>query len=115
MAVIKKPLQVRFGRLVAANRKIAGITQAQLAEQSELAVDTIAKVETGATGASFDTIEKLANVLRVDPAQLFTPELQGQPFKRKAMTDLVAELGKLSDSELRWVTDLIRTALKPKQ
>ena len=108
-------LQTRFGRLLAANRKIAGFTQAELAERAELAVDTIAKLETGATGASFDSIERLSKALRIDPAQLFTHELGGLPFDRRAFTDLVAELAKLKEADLRWAADILEVALRPRR
>ena len=108
-------LKVRFGRLLAANRTIAGFTQAELAERADLSVDMIAKLETGATGPSFDSIERLAQALRIDPAQLFTHELAGSPYERRAFTDFVAEFAKLPEPDLRWLTDVVRAAMKPRR
>ena len=115
MVVKADTLRVRFGRLLAANRTIAGFTQAELAEKAELGVDMIAKLETGATGPSFDSIERLAKALRIDPAQLFTHELGGLPYDRRAFTDFVAEIAKLPEPDLRWAAEIVRAALKPRR
>ena len=75
----------------------------------------IAKVEGGSVGPRFEMIEKIARGLDLDPAQLFTDQLPVRGLERKALTDLVAELSRLSDSELRWVSDIVRAALKPRR
>ncbi|MDB5437881.1 MAG: family transcriptional regulator, partial [Caulobacteraceae bacterium] len=66
-------LRKRFGRLVLANRTRAKLTQQQLADRSGISVDMVNRIERGVTGARFPNIEKLAAVLNVDPAELFTP------------------------------------------
>ena len=65
-------LRKRFGRLLAAHRKRRALTQEALAEAAEVSPDTIAKIESGATGARFPVIERLTAVLEIDPAELFT-------------------------------------------
>ena len=65
-------LRRRFGRLLAAHRRRRGFTQEALAEAAEVSTDTISKIEIGATGARFPVIERLANALEIDPAELFT-------------------------------------------
>lgn len=105
-------LKKRFGRLVAVHRKHRGITQDALAEAIGMSVDMISRIEAGATGASFATIDKLATALRVDPAHFFTSELPGEAFDRAVLVDLTVRLGKLSDKDLRWIGSLIDVALK---
>ena len=61
-----------FGRLLAAHRRQRGLTQAELADQAGLSVETITKLEGGHTGASFLAIEPLADALEIDPAELST-------------------------------------------
>jgi transcriptional regulator with XRE-family HTH domain len=106
------PLKTRFGRLLAAHRKVAGMTQAKLAERSSTSVDMIAKMEAGATAPSFDTIDRLSNALSVDAAEFFTTELGGKPYKRRAFTGLVSELAKLSDADLKWLSGVVKAALR---
>ena len=108
------PLKKRFGQLLAAHRKRSGLRQADLADAARLSVDTIAKLETGATAPSFSSIERLADALKIDPAELFTYELAGKPFERRALTDLVAHISGLPDPELRWLEAIIKSALAPR-
>jgi transcriptional regulator with XRE-family HTH domain len=102
-------LKERFGRLVAANRRRKDWTQAELAEASDLSEDMVARLEKASVGVSFDTIEKLANALEVDPAELFSPTAN-KAKQRKAVLDLVSRLSAFSDDELAWVADLIKVA-----
>ena len=108
-------LKKRFGRLVAIHRHRADLTQSELAEQSGLSVDMVAKVETGATAPSFRTIEGLAKALRVDPAEFFTAELSGSHIRRPMLVDMTHRLAGLSDGELAWVRGVVEAALKPKK
>lgn len=108
-------LERRFGDLVRANRKRARLTQAQLAEKADMSVDMIAKIETGASGARFPNIEKLAKALRVDPGELFLPtSSQAGPINKGAFRELTVLLAALPDAELRWVKRVIEAALQPK-
>jgi transcriptional regulator with XRE-family HTH domain len=50
-----------FGQRIKQLRKEQGITQAQLAYESELSRIEIARLETGTRGASFETLLALAN------------------------------------------------------
>lgn len=108
----EKQLQQRFGRLVAGHRKRAGKTQEKLAEIAGVSVDMISRIEAGGTGARFPNIVKIANALDVDPAELFTSELLSGAAARAPLSDLVAKLGRLSETDLRWIDGLIDAALK---
>ena len=105
-------LRKRFGQLLAAQRKRRGLRQADLAEKADLSVDMIAKLETGASAHSFASIERLADALQIDPAELFTYELGGRPYERMALTDLVAKIADLKDPELRWLSGIVGASLK---
>ena len=104
-------LKQRFGQLVAAHRKAVGYTQFGLSTRAGISVDMVSKIEGGTSGARFATVEKLAEALGVDPAQLFSPDLGGKPFDRRALTDLVSDLSRLSDADLQWVRGIIKAAL----
>jgi transcriptional regulator with XRE-family HTH domain len=105
-------LQKRFGQLLAAQRKRRGLKQSDLSELAQLSTDMIAKLETGAAAPSFASIERLAEALKVDPAELFTYELGGRPYERRVLTDLVAELSRLSESELLRIRRIVKAALE---
>ena len=105
-------LQVRFGRLVAAHRKRQGYTQEQLAERAGVSIDTVRKLETGASGASFPMIEKIASALKVDPAELFSTEIPSGAINRGKFNEIGVKLAGLSTSDLAWTADLLDVALR---
>ncbi len=99
-------LKKRFGRLLAAQRKNAGFTQEGLAEAADVSIDTIAKIEIGATGVSFEMIEKLAATLRIDEGDLFA-----NLGRTKAGALISAKLSPLAEAELNWLKSIIDSAL----
>jgi transcriptional regulator with XRE-family HTH domain len=108
-------LKQRFGSLVVAHRRRHGWTQRQLAEAADLSDDMIARIEVATTGVSFDTIEKLAAALQVDPAELFTAQLPAGAFQQQPMTELVTTIAGLTNQEIVWLSDIVRAVLKPRQ
>ncbi|HVW56945.1 MAG TPA: helix-turn-helix transcriptional regulator [Rhizobiaceae bacterium] len=104
-------LRKRFGSLVAAHRRRIGITQEALADKAGVSVDMISKIETGATGARFPVIERLAEALGVDPAELFTIEIPGGAINRGPLIDLTTQLAGLSPGDLHWITGVVEAAL----
>jgi transcriptional regulator with XRE-family HTH domain len=66
-------LRARFGKRLRRLRRIADLTQEQLAEKVGVSADFISQVERGINTPSFDTIQKLAEVLEVDASELFLP------------------------------------------
>lgn len=105
-------LRKRFGSLVAALRRRIGITQEALAEKAGVSVDMISKIETGATGARFPVIERLAEALGIDPAELFTTEIPNGALSRGPLVDLTTQLVGLSPTDLRWITGVVEAALR---
>ena len=104
-------LRKRFGRLVAAHRRRRGLTQEKLAEAADVSTDTIAKIETGVTGARFPVIQRLADALKIDPAELFTTEIPSGALMRGKFGDISTRLARLSEPELEWVRTLLDVAL----
>ncbi|WBH16503.1 helix-turn-helix domain-containing protein [Sphingomonas radiodurans] len=90
------------------------MTQEALAQASELSVDMIGRIEAGATGASFPSIERLATALNIDPAQLFTTELAADATTRPVLAELTARLASLTDRDIKWVDQVLDAALKPR-
>ncbi len=66
MSDIKKKLGVRISQL----RMKADMTQAKLAEGADLSVDSISRIERGDRAPSLESLGKIAEALRVDPAEL---------------------------------------------
>ena len=108
-------LKTRFGSLVAAHRKRCGITQAQLAEASELSVDMISRIEAGSSGARFQTVEKLAKALGIDCAELFSADIPRSALSRPSLSAIHRRLAKESDDDLLWLDRIIDSILSRKK
>lgn len=67
-----------------AHREHRGLTRAQLAERAKVSRTTVYRLETGAVGGvDFRVLGKLAEVLEMDPADLFRPPPDSPPPARK--------------------------------
>ena len=66
----------------------------ELSGATGLGPDMISRIETGGTGASFSTLEKLGQALRVDPAAFFVATALPDSEKRTALLDITAKLAK---------------------
>ena len=62
----KKPENITFGKLVAELREQKGMTQKSLAKASDMAVQSIAKLEQGWADPVWSTVQKLAAALGVN-------------------------------------------------
>ena len=108
-------LMERFGRLVAAHRKRLQLTQADLADATGISVDMITRVEGGGSGVRFPNIQRLADALQVDPAELFTSEVPNGKLARPALNRVTARLAAMSDGDLQLVSELIDVTLKSRR
>lgn len=108
-------LRKRVGTLVAVHRRRRGLTQQRLAELTDMSPDMISRIETGGTGLSFPTIEKLSAALEIDPAQLFIVDHISGRDMRRPLVELTVMLAALSDNDLAWVSELLATALKTRR
>lgn len=108
-------LMGRFGRLVAAHRKRLQMTQVQLSDASGISADMIVRIEGGGTGVRFPNIQRLADALEVDPAELFTSDVPHGKLARPNLNRLTARLAALSDNDLQLVSELVEVALKPRR
>ena len=64
-------LRTKFGRRLRYLRRLRDLTQEQLAETVDISVDFLSNIERGVNAPSFDTLERLAEALQVDPRDLF--------------------------------------------
>ena len=89
-----------FGSRVRVLRSNQGLTQAQLADATQVSEEWIRRIERGATSPSFATIEALAEALGVRPEELFAI---GPP--RPDGDRLFDAIGGLSASEVKWLIE----------
>lgn len=108
-------LRARFGKLIAAHRRRCGMTQYQLAEAADLSPTMIVRIENGSSGARFPSIERLADALGVDPAELFTPGSNRQGRASAVRIEVDTQLAALTDNDLGWVNDLLTVALRSRR
>lgn len=99
----------RMGRIIKAVRKSRELSQADLAEQTDLSVPYISHIETGRSKASLETIVNIANVLNVTVDRLlcgnlnnsgdYAPELRElfsdcSGYEKSMIFDMASELKK---------------------
>lgn len=97
-----------FGKHVKSLRKARGLTQDVLAARSDLAADTIRRVEHGSFAASIETIRKLCGGLGLAPSTLFESFELGRSDARRELFDLFANLG---EAEILCLTPVVRTMI----
>jgi transcriptional regulator with XRE-family HTH domain len=105
-------LQKRFGGLVRTYRKDAHKTQEQLAEEAGVSVDMITRIESGATGVRFPNLVKIANALRVDPAELFAADIPKGTLAKGPFKELLPQLANLPDKDIERAVDVLKAVLK---
>jgi transcriptional regulator with XRE-family HTH domain len=64
-------LKMRFGIRLKSLRTERGLTQEQLADATELSIESISNIERGIFGPRFDNLEKIAAALNLEVMQLF--------------------------------------------
>jgi transcriptional regulator with XRE-family HTH domain len=69
MSDIKK----RFGKRLRKLRRNKELTQEQLADMMSVSLNFIGQIERGESAPSFETMQKMADVLEVDISELFLP------------------------------------------
>jgi transcriptional regulator with XRE-family HTH domain len=106
-------LRELFGTSLRQCRRARRLTQAQLAEATDLSLEMIGRLERGLTAPSLDTIAALANALQVAPAVLFGAEPTGITGKRRELLDRINTLlASSSDVELERVERVLAALLR---
>ncbi len=75
----KNDFATAFGHRLRQVRRLAGLTQADLAQCSGMSLEHLNKIERGAAAPSLATIEALHKALAVDPASFFLFPEDGEP------------------------------------
>ena len=64
-------LRKRFGQRILGIRRQKGMTQERFAELLDISVDFLSLIERGRNVPSFETLERMAKRLRMEPRELF--------------------------------------------
>lgn len=100
-------LKLRVGGRLREIRKSRGLTQERLAERIERSVDAVSALERGLALPSFETLEKLADVLDVPVRDFFDLEDEVSEARAKMLSSLVLHARALSDEDLEIALDQI--------
>ncbi len=76
-----------FGENLRKLRKEANLTQDELSEKLEISQKHLSKIETGSQFASAQLISKIANVLKINPSQLF--EVLDEKIPTKELANII--------------------------
>ncbi len=100
---------VNLGHAVYEKRKQLRMTQAELAERTEVTEQTIRKIEHGDGNPQLDVLSSLITVLKIDPDQIFFPEKNSGENAKKQLGLLLADS---PDEEVAELLPLVESLLK---
>ena len=92
-------LMYKLGVKIRTLRKVAGLTQEQLAEAANVSTNFIGYVERGQRALSIKTLERIAQALDVTPKDMF--EFTAGNVDEVHYEELLAELRKCTEADLR--------------
>jgi transcriptional regulator with XRE-family HTH domain len=110
----RRPASTRFGQNLRIARQASGLTQAQVAEASGIAVETVSRLERGhQVVVSLDLAEKLAKAVKIPLADLLGAMTFETPLdtERPMMGRIVSLLAPLDDEALADVYHGLRRLL----
>lgn len=98
-----------LGRRVAQLRRRAGLTQAELAERVKVSVETVSRLERGATVPGVETLARMAHAIGSEPHEVLQPPVdEGKRGTKARLTEEIAhELRKLRVEDLKLVRGLV--------
>lgn len=109
------PLRTIFGANVRQLRRQRGLSQATLAEQADISIDMVGRIERGQASPSFDTVEAIAAVLSVSATALVAGGdalLDTSNPRGNAVQRINGQLARASDAQLELIERLIAAALE---
>jgi len=94
-------LQEKLGSKIRELRKRRKITQASLAEKTDLSDNFIGLLERGKTSPSLESLEKIARALKVPVRELFEFETD-EPNKARLLAELNKKLKQKNKEDINW-------------
>lgn len=105
-------LEEQVGALVRHHRKRSGLTQSQLAEKVDLTPLTVGRIERGEAAPSFETLDRLSDVLAVDVRDFFgLGPFAAKDGRADPLVRLIERVSPLDESKLDWIDGLVAAAL----
>lgn len=101
----ERNLNYQVGKNIAKRRKALGVTQAQIAEELKVEVETISRMENGRISLSLDRVEQFAKLLKCTPIDLLRPPSSTDNDIVTIVADTVTSLAK---DEQKFILELIR-------
>ena len=98
----------RLGDCIYKKRKELKMTQAELAEKSDITEQTIRKIEHGEGNPQLDVLCSLITSLCLDPTEIFYPQCEEADPARKQLELLLTDC---SDDQLRDLLPVVEAAL----
>lgn len=109
-------LEEQVGSLVRHHRKIAGLTQAQLAERIGRQTGALTRIETGGAAPSFETLARLARELGVEIRDFFGTGVHAVAEEASdPLVGIINRLASLTADELTSVEIIIDASLRVSQ
>lgn len=105
-------LRRQVGAMVRHHRERTGITQAELGDWVGKSMETVGRIERGATAPSLALLEKLAEALHVDPRDLLGVGTHAaKTRKADPLAKLVDRLAGLSNEDIERADKLLAIAM----
>ena len=106
-----KETKTLFGKRVRALRKNKGLSQEELAEKTDISSKYLSRVEMGQHFPSIDTLDKLANALKVDLKDFFefAHEARSSRELREVLSGMLKEAG---EEKLRLLVKIVRAVIR---
>ena len=98
-------LMYKLGVKIRTLRKVAGLTQEQLAEAANVSTNFIGYVERGQRALSIKTLERIATALEVNPKEMFEFSENHEELFEEV---LLAELRKLTPEDIHMLSELAK-------
>ena len=106
-----KETKTLFGKRVRALRKNKGLSQEELAEKTDISSKYLSRVEMGQHFPSIDTLDKLANALKVELKDFFEFAHEGRSSRE--LREILSGLLKEADEEkLRLLVKIVRAVIR---
>ena len=101
----------KIGERIAQQRRLAGLSQARLAEKVGVAPETISRLETGAAVPSVESLVSVAGELQIELHELFRFRPEDGP-KERAIEKLLWVVSRRPAADVELVTALAATVFE---
>jgi transcriptional regulator with XRE-family HTH domain len=89
---MKTQVTQQVGMAIAQKRKLAGMTQQQVAEEIGVAVETVSRIETGDMSTTLKRLEQFADLFDCSVASFFHSSDSGSDELAMTLTDMIRTL-----------------------